>query len=109
MWGEAVLLLAPRWPRRSSRKLKSFSRDAVNAPAERARAFDFLNLGVREAQHLAQDFLRVLAQQRRPPHLGRRVRQFDRIPDGDVLAARRMIDLDKRARRVKRLVLHDLF
>ena len=62
----------------------------------------------RIAEHLAQDFLGVLAEQRRALHLARRVRQLDRIADGQILAARRMIDLDHGAGLAQRLLLGDL-
>ena len=39
----------------------------------------------------------MLAQQRRAHHVGRAVGQLDRVADGEVLAARRVIDLDHRA------------
>src|SRR3954451_16484060 len=59
-------------------------RDAVGAAAERAGAFDLLNLRLREAEHVAEDLLRVLAQERRTRHLGGRIRQLDRVADRDV-------------------------
>lgn len=45
-------------------------RDLVGAAAERAGALDLVDLGVREAEDLAQDLLGVLAQKRRADHLG---------------------------------------
>src|SRR5271166_1805324 len=52
-----------------------------------------------------EDLVGVLAEQWRPLHLDRRVGELDRRAELDVLAARRMIELDQKAALVKRLVL----
>src|SRR5688572_28880341 len=83
--------------------------DAVSAAAESARRLDLLDLRIGEAEHVAEDLLRVLAEQRRALDLARAVRELDRVADGDVFAARRMIHLDERARGEERAVLGDLF
>jgi hypothetical protein len=45
-------------------------RDAVGAAAEGAGAFDLVDLGVREAEDVAQDLLGVLAEEGRAHHIG---------------------------------------
>src|SRR5262245_28339550 len=61
---------------------------------DRARGLDLGDLVVAVAELLAQDFLGVLAKERRALHLGDRVRHLHRIAHGQILAARGMIDLD---------------
>jgi hypothetical protein len=46
---------------------------------ERAGVVDFGDLVIAEAEHLAQDFVGVFAEQRGTGHLARWVRQFDRV------------------------------
>ena len=77
---------------------------AVTAPETLISA----NSCVGVAKHFAQDFVGVLAKERRTPHVGGRVRQLDRIADGQVPAASRMIDLDDGAGRAQRRLLGDL-
>src|ERR1700730_1691363 len=60
---------------------------------ERAGIVDLRDLMVGKAKNLAQDFVGMFAEQRRAQHLGRAVRQFDRVADRQVLAAFGMIDL----------------
>src|SRR3954470_364149 len=98
----------PRLLQNSGRGGQSLGRDAVGAAAERAGAFDLLDLRLREAEDVAEDLLRVLAQERRAGDLGGRIRQLDWIADRDVLAPRRVVDLDERAGLVERAVLDDL-
>ena len=62
--------------------------------AGRAGCLDLGDLARRELQHLGQDLVGVLAQQRRALHLGDAVGELDRVADRQVLAARRVIDLD---------------
>src|SRR4051794_17590655 len=81
------------------------SRNAVGTAAECPGALDFLHLRVRETEHVAQDFLCVLAEQRRASDFGGRVRQLYRITDTYVLAPGRMVDLNQRARGEERPVL----
>src|SRR5262245_32812325 len=73
-----------------------------------ARDFDVGHFAFGIAEHFAQDLFGVLAEQRRPRHLAGRVRHLDWIADGQILAARRMIDLDHRAGRAQRRLLGDL-
>src|SRR6185312_11399272 len=76
--------------------------------AERAGGLDLGDFTILEAEHLSEDFVGVLAEQRRTLHLADRIRQFDRITDREVLAARRMIHLNHRAGLTQRLVRRDL-
>src|SRR6185312_11012217 len=76
--------------------------------AERAGGLDLGDFTILEAEHLSEDFVGVLAEQRRTLHLADRIRQFDRIADREVLAARRMIHLNHRAGLTQRLVRRDL-
>src|SRR5208282_2809249 len=69
-----------------------------------AGSLDLRNLLLAEAEHIAQDLVRVLPEQRRAHDLGAAVRQLDRIADREVFAARWMIDLYHGARRAERLV-----
>src|SRR6266540_2596796 len=62
--------------------------------AGRARALDVDDLLVGEAEHLSQDLVGVLAEQRRAVHLADAVRELDRVADAQIFAARGMIDLD---------------
>src|SRR5262245_18765760 len=75
--------------------------------AESAGVLDLRNVFCRELEHVLQDLVGVLAKQRRALHLGDRVRQFDRITDGQVLAARRMIYLDDSSGLAQRGLLGD--
>src|SRR5205823_4395084 len=54
---------------------------------ERAGIVDLGDLMIGEAEHLAQDLVGVLAEQRRAGDLARAVRHLDRIADRNVLAA----------------------
>src|SRR4051812_27252691 len=68
----------------------------------RAGSLDLGNLGLRITQHLAQDLIGMLAEQWRARHLAGRVGQLDRVADGQILAARRMINLDDGPGRAQR-------
>src|SRR6202522_438518 len=59
---------------------------------------------VGETEHLTQDFVGMLAKQRRALHLARAIRQFDRIADRQVFAPLGVIDLDDRAGGAQRLI-----
>src|SRR5215468_12768347 len=59
-----------------------------------ARRLDLGDLRLAIAELLAENFLRMLAEQRRASHFGDRVRHFDGVADGKILAARGVIDLD---------------
>src|SRR5215510_14010288 len=61
---------------------------------DRARCLDLCDLAVRIAEHLGENLLRVLAEQRRALHVADAVRHLDRVADRQILAALRMIDLD---------------
>ena len=76
--------------------------------AGRARRLDLGDLARRELQHLGQDLVGVLAQQRRALDLGDAVGELDRVADRQVLAARRMIDLDDGAGVAQRRLLGQL-
>ena len=65
-------------------------------------------ISIRSEAEFRQDFVGVLAEQRRPLHVGRTVRHLDRIAHRQVLAARRVIDLDDCARLAQRGLLSDL-
>src|SRR5690242_17947073 len=82
--------LSRRRERGSARDPRLLGRDTVGAAAEGARAFDLVDLRVAEAEHLTENFLRVLAEQRRALHLAQGIRQLDRVADRDVLAAGRV-------------------
>ena len=73
--------------------------------ADRAALLDFADPARIVAQNVAQDLLRMLAKKRRARHVGRAIRQFDRIADGEIFSPRRMIDLDHRAGGAQRLIL----
>src|SRR3954447_8365415 len=88
--------------------LRSLRGDAVCPSTERPGGLDFLDLGVAEAEKVPQNFLRVLAEQRRALDLARAVAELDRIADRNVLSARRVIDLDQRPRGEERFVLGEL-
>src|SRR5262245_45983181 len=75
---------------------------------DRARGLDLGDLVVAVAELLAQDFLGVLAKERRALHLGDRVRHLHRVAHGQILAARGMIDLDHGAGLAQRRLLGDL-
>src|SRR3546814_15381137 len=83
--------------RRSSDRLVG---SALGVPQRSARP-GLLDLLLAVAEDIAQDLLGVLAEQRRALHVGRRVRQLDRVADGQVLAALRMVDLDDGAGRAQ--------
>src|SRR5262245_58400257 len=83
--------------RYSLRLLGRFSLGGLLRRGDRARGLDLGEFLRRIAEHLGQDFLGVLAEQRRALHFGDRVRQLDWVSDGQVLAAGRMIDLNDRA------------
>src|SRR5712672_2129437 len=74
----------------------------------RARGLDRRHLGGAVAQHLAQNLVGMLAEQRRTFHLGDRVRHLHGIADGQIFAPRRVIDLDHRAGLAQRRLLGDL-
>src|SRR5512142_436580 len=65
------------------------------------------DLVLRIAQ-LLQHLVGVLAEERRAQDFGGAVRHLDRVADGEVLAARRMVDLDDGPRRAERRLLRDL-
>src|SRR5262249_15505185 len=75
---------------------------------DRARRLDLGDLRLAIAELLAEDFLGVLAEQRRASHLGDRVRHLDGVADGKILAARGVIDLDHGAGLAQRRFLGDL-
>src|SRR5438477_3228248 len=72
---------------------------------ERAGIVDLGNLVVGEAEHLAEDFVGVLAKQRRTGDVARAVRHLDGIADRKILAAGGVIDLDHGAGGAQRLIL----
>src|SRR5271165_6476947 len=59
-----------------------------------AGVVDVGDLVIAEAEHLAQDFVGVLAEQRRAGYLARAVRELDRVADRQVFAAGGVIHLD---------------
>src|SRR5262245_57637904 len=67
-----------------------------------ARRLDVGDLAVGIAEHLLEDLLGMLAEQRRALHVGDRVRHLYGIADGEVPAAHRMVDLDHGAGRAQR-------
>src|SRR5215468_5773692 len=75
---------------------------------DRTRRLDLGNLRLAIAELLAEDFLGVLAEQRRAYHFGDRVRHLDGVADGEILAARGVIDLDHGAGLAQRRLLGDL-
>src|SRR6516165_5729530 len=75
---------------------------------DRARRLDLGDLRLAIAELLAEDFLGVLAEQRRASDLGDRVRHLDGVADGEILAARGVIDLDHGAGLAQRRLLGDL-
>src|SRR2546430_1419290 len=75
---------------------------------DRARRLDLGDLRLAITELLAEDFLGVLAEQRRASHFGDRVRHLDGIADGKILAARGVIDLDHGAGLAQRRLLGDL-
>src|ERR1700758_4497583 len=75
---------------------------------DRARRLGLGDLRLAIAELLAEDFLGVLAEQRRASHFGDRVRHLDGVADGEVFAARGMIDLDHGAGLAQRRLLGDL-
>src|ERR1700674_3519024 len=81
---------------------------AFSRRVERAGIVDFGHLMIAEAENLAQDFIGMFAEQRRARHLGRAIRHFDGIADGEVFAALGMIDLDHGAGGAQRLILDQL-
>src|SRR5665213_2741333 len=64
---------------------------------ERAGVLDLGDILSRKAEHVGQNFVGVFAQERRALHLRNRIRQFDRIADRQIFAARRVIDFHHRA------------
>src|SRR3546814_544565 len=87
--------------------LRSLGGSALGVPQRSARP-GLLDLLLAVAEDIAQDLLGVLAEQRRALHVGRRVRQLDRVADGQVLAALRMVDLDDGAGRAQARLLGQL-
>src|SRR5260221_10510888 len=75
---------------------------------DRARRLDLGDLRLAIAELLAEDFLGVLAEQRRASHFGDRVRHLDGVADGKILAALGVIDLDHGAGLAQRRLLGDL-
>src|SRR5712691_6046874 len=75
---------------------------------DRARRLDLGDLRLAVAELLAEDYLGVLAEQRRAFHFGDRVRHLDRVADGEILAARGVVDLDHGAGLAQRRFLGDL-
>ena len=63
---------------------------------------------IRAVAELCEDLVGVLAEQRRALHVGRTVGHLDRIADREVLAARRVIDLDDGAGLAQRRFVRDL-
>src|SRR5215471_12191447 len=82
------------WPWTTMRMASLRRHLGLRRLAGRAGGLDLGDLGRRELQHLRQDLMGVLAQERRALHLGDAVGKLYRIADGEVLAARRMVDLD---------------
>src|SRR3970040_178318 len=79
----------PLWWRAASRA----SRARLLGSRDGTRALDLGDFLGRIAEHLGEDFLGMLAQQRRTLHFGNIVGKLDRIADRQILAPRRMIDL----------------
>src|ERR671937_2954105 len=75
---------------------------------DRARRLDIGNLGCAVAELLGENFFGMLAEQRRAFYFGDRVRHLDRIADGQILAARGVIDFDHGAGLAQRRLLGDL-
>src|SRR5262244_2361011 len=75
---------------------------------DRARRLDLGDLRRAIAELLGEDLLRMLAKERRASHFGDRVRHFDGVADGKILAARGVIDLDHGAGFAQRRLLGDL-
>src|SRR6516165_3470683 len=75
---------------------------------DRARRLDLGDLRRAIAELLGEDLLRMLAEQRRASHFGDRVRHFDGVADGEIFAARGVIDLDHGAGLAQRRLLGDL-
>src|SRR5215468_9959810 len=75
---------------------------------DRTRRLDLGDLRRAIAELLAENFLRMLAEQRRASHFGDRVRHLDGVADGEILAARGVIDLDHGAGLAQRRLLGDL-
>src|SRR5215510_7225713 len=73
-----------------------------------ARRLDLGDLRLAVAELLPEDFLGVLAKQRRASHFGDRIRHLDGVADGQILAARGVIDLDHGAGLTQRRLLGDL-
>src|SRR6266700_7821622 len=68
-----------------------------------------LNILVSEAEKPAKHFFGVLAEKRRTLNVGRRIRQFDWIADGQILPALRLIDFDNRPGLPERRLLGQFF
>src|SRR5215471_1619459 len=77
-------------------------------PAGRARALDLDNFLVGKAEHLLQNLVGVLAQQRRAFDLADAVGELDRIADAKIFAAGGMVELDHRAGLAQRRLLSEL-
>src|ERR1700722_12251176 len=71
---------------------------------QRARIVNFLHLVVGEAEHLTQNLVGMLAEQRRALYLARAVGQLDGVADRQIFAARGVIHLDNGAGRAQRLI-----
>src|SRR5262245_66442185 len=72
---------------------------------DRARRLDLGDLRLAVAELLPEDFLGVLAKERRASHLGDRVRHLDGIADGQILAARGVLVLEHGAGVARRVLL----
>src|SRR5450631_1661365 len=75
---------------------------------ERAGIVDLRHLVIGEAENLAQDFVGVLAEQRRALYLRRAIRHLDGFADREVFAALGVIDLDHGAGGPQRWILDQL-
>src|SRR5262249_30575771 len=95
-------------PGMTGRWLRLLGTRAFLRRRDRPRRLDLGDLRLAIAELLAEDFVGVLAEQRRAFHFGDRVRHLDGIADGKILAARGVIDLDHGAGLAQRRLLGDL-